>query len=72
MEEDGGVRAAVSARPPHAPYRVLSVRPVKNGGPLGTAEGEEEKQYPGQLFAWGNALIHHPPPPGLISGWWYL
>lgn len=29
---------------------------------LALGKGEEEKPYPGQPFAWGNMLIHHPPP----------
>lgn len=41
---------------------------MKNGGPLGTGEGERRKQYPGQPFAWGNILIHHPPLASFLAG----
>lgn len=28
----------------------------------------ERKQYPGQAFAWGNILIHHPPLASFLAG----
>lgn len=36
---------------------------------LALREGEEKgKQYPGQPFAWGNILIHHPPLASFLAG----
>lgn len=56
------VRAAVSALLPP----LLSVRPVKNGGPLGTGKGRKKKAVSRSAFGSGRSA-HSSSPLGLVS-----